>query len=168
MRMTDAPWMVVRFLVLALFFAAIISLSDWPRHRSVPEGFGVVTLSFSHGADRRAACRPATAEELAKMPPNMRRPEICPRERPPIAVEFEIDGKRMFGAEVPPSGIASDGPSRVNRSFELPAGSYELVVRMRDLPGEDFNWQGSKTAELRPADHRVIDFRADGGGFVFH
>ncbi len=166
--MSDALWMPARFAVLALFFAGVVSLSDWPRHRSVPEGVGVVTLSFSHGADRRAACRPATEEELARLPPNMRRPEICPRERPSIAVEFEIDGKRVFEADVPPSGIASDGPSRVNRSFELPAGSYELVVRMRDRPGDDFNWQGAKTVDLRAADHRVIDFRADGGGFVFH
>ena len=166
--MSDALWMPIRFAVLAVVFAGVASLSDWPRHRSVPEGFGVVSLSFGHGADRRAACRPATEEELAKMPPNMRRTEICPRERPPIVVEFEIDGKRVFEAEVPPSGIASDGPSRVHRNFELPAGSYELVIRMRDRPGDEFNWHGRQTVELRPADHRVIDFRGDGGGFVFH
>ncbi len=166
--MSDMVWMPVRFAVLALVVAAVAGLSNWPRHRSVPEGMGVVTLSFSHGADRRAACRPATEEELAKMPPNMRRTEICPRARPPIAVEFEIDGRQMFAADIPPSGIASDGPSRVHRNFELPAGTYELVVRMRDRPGEEFDWQGRKTVELKPADHRVIDFRADGGGFIFH
>lgn len=166
--MTDFVWMPVRFAVLALFIAAAVGLSDWPRHRSVPEGHGVVTLSFSHGADRRAACRPATEEELAKMPPNMRRTEICPRSRPPIAVEFEIDGSQVFAAEVPPSGIASDGPSRVHRNFELPAGTYELIVRMRDRPGDAFDWEGRKTVDLKPADHRVVDFRVDGGGFVFH
>jgi len=166
--MSEALRMAARFAVLTLFMMGVVGLSDWPRHRSVPEGMGVITLSFNHGADRRAACRAATPEELAKLPPNMRRPEICPRERPPIAVEFEIDGRRVYEASVPPSGIASDGPSRVNQRFELPAGSYALVVRMRDRPGDDFNWHGEKTVELRPADHRVIDFRGDGGGFVFH
>lgn len=166
--MSDMLWMPVRFAVLALLVAGVVTLSDRPRHRSIPEGMGVVTLSFGHGADRRAACRPATAEELAKMPPNMRRTEICPRGRPSIAVEFEIDGNEVFAAEVPPSGIAGDGPSRIHRNFELPAGNYELTVRLRDRPGDDFNWQGQKTVELKPADHRVIDFRADGGGFVFH
>jgi hypothetical protein len=102
------------------------------------------------------------------MPPNMRRTQICPRGRPSIAVEFEIDGRPVFAAEVPPSGIAGDGPSRVNRSFELPAGNYELAVRMRDRPGDEFDWEGRRTVELKPADHRVVDFRADGGGFVFH
>lgn len=166
--MSDALWMPVRFAVILAFLMGVAGLSDWPRHRSIPEGTGVVTLSFNHGADRRAACRAATPEELAKLPPNMRRPDICPRERPAIDVEFEIDGERVFEASVPPSGIASDGPSRVHQRFELPAGSHRLVVRMRDRPGEDFNWQGEQTVELRPADHRVIDFRGDGGGFVFH
>ncbi|HRP78909.1 MAG TPA: hypothetical protein PL183_07370 [Aquamicrobium sp.] len=166
--MSDALWMPLRFAVLALFIAGVAALSDWPRHRSIAEGMGVVTLSFSHGADRRAACRPATEEELAKMPPNMRRTQICPRGRPSIAVEFEIDGQPVFAAEVPPSGIAGDGPSRVNRSFELPAGSYELAVRMRDRPGDEFDWEGRRMVELKPADHRVVDFRADGGGFIFH
>ena len=166
--MSDAVWMPVRFAVLALFFAGVIVFSDWPRHRSIAENTGVVTLSFSHGADRRAACRPATEAEMAKMPPNMRRTQICPRGRPSIAVEFAIDGKPVFAAEVPPSGIAGDGPSRVNRNFELPAGTYTLAVRMRDRLGDDFDWHGEKTVELKPADHRVIDFRADGGGFIFH
>lgn len=166
--MSAAFRMAAQFAVLALVVFGVAGLSDWPRHRSLPEGLGVVTLSFGHGADRRAACRPATEEEMAKMPPNMRRTEICPRARPPIAVAFEIDGREVFAAEVPPSGIAGDGPSRVHRSFELPAGSYDLVVRLRDRPGDDFNWHGEKRIELHAADHRVIDFRSDGGGFVFH
>ena len=165
--MSDMVMMPLRFAVLALVVAGVAAFSDWPRHRSIAPGMGVVTLSFSHGADRRAACRPATADELAKMAPNMRRTEICPRARPSIAVEFEIDGEKVFAAEVPPSGIAGDGPSRVHRDFELPAGSYQLVVRMRDRPGEDFGWQAEKTVELKPADHRVVDFRPGAGGFVF-
>ena len=84
--------MAGRFAVLALVFAGVAALTDWPAHRSLPQHTGVLTLSFSHGADRKAACRKATPEELAALPPNMRRPEICPRERPPIRVEFDIDG----------------------------------------------------------------------------
>ena len=58
--MSDALLMPVRFALLALVFAGVITFSNWPRHRAIAEGVGVVTLSFSHGADRRAACRPAT------------------------------------------------------------------------------------------------------------
>lgn len=166
--MKEALKMPLRFAVLALVFMGVAALSNRPLYRSLPEGTGVLTLSFSHGADRRAACRKATPEELAKLPPNMRRPEICPRDRPPIRVEFDIDGRRMFEAEVPPSGIASDGPSRVHQRFVLPAGQYEVAVRMSERPDGDFTWHDERTVRIDPADNRVIDFRANAGGFVFH
>lgn len=166
--MREALKMAARFVVLALVFMSVAALSNRPSYRSLPEGAGVLMLSFSHGADRKAACRKATPEELAKLPPNMRRPEICPRDRPPIRVEFDIDGKRMFEADVPPSGIAGDGPSRVHRRFVLPAGSYDVAVRMRERPGDDFDWQAERSIRVDPGANRVIDFRATAGGFVFH
>ena len=166
--MSDALRMFARFIVLALVFAGVAALSDRPVHRNLPEGAGVLSLSFHHGADRSAACRPATPEELAALPPNMRRPQICPRERPSIRVELDIDGKRAFEADVPPSGIGRSGPSRVHERFVLPAGSYEIAVRMRDRPEGDFTWVDERTVEIGPADHRVIDIRTGGGGFVFH
>jgi hypothetical protein len=158
--------MLARFAVLALIFIGAASLSNWPLHRSLAEGVGVLTLSFSHGAER--ACRPATPEELAALPPNMRRPEICPRERPPVRVELDIDGVRSFEADVQPSGIGRDGPSRIHERFLLPAGDHVIAVRMRDRPGEEFSWHGAQAVRIDPAAHRVIDFRAGAGGFVFH
>jgi len=166
--MKPALAMVGCFAVLAVVFAGVAALSNWPHHRSLSEGMGVLTLSFNHGADRKAGCRKATPEELAALPPNMRRPEICPRERPAVRVELDIDGERAFAADVAPSGIAGDGPSRIHERFVLPVGSYEITVRMRDRPGETFDWQVARNLEIGPADHRVIDFRADAGGFAFH
>lgn len=166
--MKSAFAMIGRFAVLAFVFAGVAALSDRPRHRSLPESVGVLTLSFSHGADRKAACRKATPEELAALPPNMRRPEICPRARPSIRVEFDVNGDRFFEADVPPSGIAGDGPSRVHQRFVLPTGNHNVAVRMRDRAGETFDWEALRSLEIDTADHRVIDFRADAGGFVFH
>jgi len=37
-----------------------------------------------------------------------------------------------------------------------------------DRPGEEFNWRGAQAVRIGPADHRVIDFRAAAGGFIFH
>ena len=160
--------MAGRFAALAIVFAGVAALSDQPAHRSLPEGVGVLTLSFSHGADRRAACRKATPEELADLPPNMRRPEVCPRGRPPIRVELDIDGSAALRADVPPSGIAGDGPSRVHHRFMLAAGTHTIDVRMQDRPGPGFSFQSSRTLEVPAAGHRVVDFRANAGGFVFH
>ena len=166
--MSQALKLLARFAVLVLVFAGAAVLSNRPVYRSLPEGTGLLTLSFSHGADRKAACRKATPEELAELPPNMRRPEICPRGRPPIRVEFDVDGKRVFEADVPPSGIAGDGPSRVHRRLVLPAGSYAVAVRMREQPEGDFAWHAERAIRLEPGASRVIDFRAAAGGFVFH
>jgi hypothetical protein len=166
--MRQALAMIARFAALALVFMGVAALSNRPVYKSLPDDTGMLTLSFSHGADRKAACRKATPEELVKLPPNMRRPEICPRGRPPIRVEFDIDGKRMFEAEVPPSGIAGDGPSRVHQRFLLPAGSHDVAVRMGEGQEGGFDWRAERTIRIEPAANRVIDFRADAGGFVFH
>jgi hypothetical protein len=158
-----------RFLVLTAVVLGVAAFSDWPRYRAVPKGIGYLTLSFSHGADRRAACRKLSPEEIAELPPNMRRKEICPRERPSIHVELEVNDETFFEAEVPPSGIAGDGPSRVFKRFELPEGRYEIEVHMRDRPGRDaFDYSAERDLHIEAAANRVIDFRPEAGGFVFY
>jgi hypothetical protein len=159
----------LRFLVLTAVFLGVAAFSNWPRYRATPEGVGHLTLSFSHGADRRAACRRLSAEELAELPPNMRRTEICPRERPPVYVELKVDDETLFKAEVPPSGIAGDGPSRVFQRFQLPDGEYEVEVHLRDRLGDEgFNYSAEKRVTIEAAANRVIDFRPEAGGFVFY
>lgn len=85
-----------------------------------------------------------------------------------MRVEFDIDGETAFAADVAPSGIAGDGPSRIHERFVLPAGSYEIAIRMRDRPSEAYDWEASQTVQIGSADDRVVDFRPDAGGFVFH
>lgn len=53
--MRQALGMIARFAVLALVFMAVAALSNRPLYRSLPDDTGVLTLSFSHGADRKAA-----------------------------------------------------------------------------------------------------------------
>lgn len=166
--MRSAAAHALRFAVLAALFAGVAALSDRPTYRSLPEGAAVLKLSFVHGADRKAACRKLSAEEIAALPPNMRRPQLCPRERPPLYVELDVDGRRLYAAELPPSGIAGDGPSRLYERFVLPAGSHEVAVRLRDtVRSEGFDWQAARRIDLAPADSRAIDFRPAAGGFVF-
>lgn len=159
-----------RLVMLTFAVVGVAVFSDWPAYRSLPEATGLLTLSFSHGADRKAACRRRTADELAALPPNMRRAEVCPRQRPTVYVELDVDGARLYSAQLPPTGIAGDGPSRVYERFPLPAGSYDVAVRLRENPGAstEFDYTAERTIELQPADHRVIDFRPEAGGFVFH
>ncbi|WP_324754140.1 hypothetical protein [Roseovarius sp. Pro17] len=142
-------------------------MSASPSWRNAPENMALLRLSFTHSGDRSASCRDRTPEELAKLPPNMRAPQICDRRRPPIYVELEVDGAPFYAAQTAPSGLAGSGPSRLYERLLLPAGTHDLTVRMRDNPASDaFGYEATRKVELHPGQSFVIDFRKD-SGFIF-
>ena len=160
--------LVGQFAVIAALFAAVAWLSDHPTYRQIPEGSAVMMLTFVHGADRRGECRRLSPEEIAKLPPNMRRVQDCPRGRRPIYVELDIDGHNIYRANLPPTGIAGDGPSRVYQRFVLPAKTYDVAVRMRDTARTaGFDHERRGRVELSPEQMFVIDYNAETGGFIF-
>lgn len=165
--MTRTMQRVTGFVATLAIVAGAAVLSAWPSFRALPEGMAVVKLSFSHGAPRK--CRPMTEEELAKLPLNMRRKEVCDRERPPIYLEFDLDGAAVLAETLPASGIAGDGPSRIYRRFVVSAGRHEVAIRLRETPGGDaFEYISQRAVELTPAQIFVIDFRPVDGGFVYN
>jgi hypothetical protein len=154
--------------VFVVLCAGVAALADWPRYYQIPAGSGIIKLSFTHGSNRQAECRRRTPEELAKLPPNMRKPLDCPRTRGPVYVEFDLDGRTIYSASLPPSGLSGDGPSRLYRRFVVPAGPHTVEVRMRDTPRrEGFDHAKSGTIVLAADENFVIDFRAEAQGFVF-
>ena len=157
-----------RFAVIATLFAAVAWFSDHPAYRQIPEGSAVMMLTFVHGADRRGECRRLSPEEIAKLPPNMRRVQDCPRARRPIYVELDVDGRNVYRASLPPTGIAGDGPSRVYQRFVLPARAYDLTARMRDTArSEGFDHERRDTIDLVAGQLLVIDYRPESGEFIF-
>jgi hypothetical protein len=154
--------------VFAALAAGAAVFADWPRYHQIPPGSAVIKLSFTHGSNRQAECRRRTAEELTRLPPNMRKPLECPRKRGSLYVELDLDGQRIYQASLPPSGISGDGPSRVYQRFVVPAGHHALAVRMRDTPREEgFDYAKSGLIVLAPEDNVVVDFRTEASGFVF-
>lgn len=160
--------LIGQFAVILLLFSAVAAFANWPIYRQVPEGHAVIVLTFVHGADRKAECRTRSAEEIAKLPPNMRRVQDCPRGRRPIYVELDLSGNSLIRATLPPTGIAGDGHSRVYRRFVVPAGQYEIAARMRDTPRtEGFDHERKESVTLASDQMFVVDFRSESGGFVF-
>lgn len=152
---------------LTVFFAGCAWLSTWPVYQQIPTGSAVIKLSFTHGADRSSECRRLSPEELAKLPPNMRKPISCPRERRPLVAEFEIDGIVAFAETLPPTGLSGDGPSRVYRRFVVPAGAHRLAARLRDTPRADgFDHTITRDVTLSQNQSLAIDFRPELGGFI--
>ena len=87
--------------------------SRWPAYRHLAADQALIKLSFTHAGKRVAECRQLSAEELAKLPPNMRAPMKCARERAPVRVEVDIDGAPAFRHVAAPSGLSKDGASAV-------------------------------------------------------
>ena len=157
-----------QFAVILLLFAGVAALADWPIYRQIPPGYGVIMLTFLHGANRLTECRRLSAQEIAKLPPNMRRVQDCPRGRRPVEVELDINGRAAYRASLPPTGIAGDGPSRAYQRFVVPQGDYDLAVRMRDTGrSEGFDHIGKARVALASEQMLVIDFRSETGEFVF-
>jgi hypothetical protein len=156
---TPAAWLG-QFALYGLFAAVIGLFSQWPSYRHLADDQALITLSFSYTGQPVSDCRPQTPAELAKLPANMRAPLRCPRERSPITVELDVDGRPALQHTAQPSGLSHDGAASVFRRLTLPAGPHRIAVRMNDdarRPGV-FVHQREATVTLKPAQILVIDF----------
>ena len=155
---------------LALYvplMALIGYFSSAPKFSPVGADEALLRLSFIHAAQRKQPCRERSAEELAKLAPNMRAQQVCPRARSPVMVEIELDGRPLYRIVAPPAGLAADGASTVYRRLSVPAGRHEIRARLSDNSQGEFNYVAERTVELAAGRVLLIDFNATAGGFVF-
>ncbi len=153
--------------LFALFALFIGVFSSWPRYQALPPDQALVKVSFIHHGQRVATCRPYTADELAKLQPNMRAPMKCGRERSPVTVEVDLDGATVYRHVAAPSGLSRDGASSVYHSIAVPAGEHRIAVRLKDSAGaQAFTHTRDATLTLKPAQILVIDFDQEKGGIT--
>jgi hypothetical protein len=119
-------------LAYGLFVGIVGYFSSAPAYVHLDPELALIKLSFSHAGQTRGECRRRTDEELARLAPNMRTPYDCPRERSPITVALELDGKPLYAAELPPTGFTRDGASTVYQRFPVAAGTHRLRARLKD------------------------------------
>jgi len=170
--MTDRPIRRLRHVVAGgvISVAVVLGtavLSAWPEWQSLPEGHAVLRLSFTHSGARN--CRDRTESELAALPKNMRKTQVCDRRRAPVSVTLNIDDRTVLDRELPPSGLAGSGPSRIYERINLPTGRHSLAVQLRDDPAaETYTHQAVFDIQAEPGDSIAIDFTAAKGGFFLH
>ena len=88
-----APMTLLGQVLLYALFAVVIGVfSRWPAYQPLAPDQAMIKLSFSHHGKPVSECRQASAAELAKLPPNMRAPLRCPRERSPVTIELIMAG----------------------------------------------------------------------------
>ena len=167
--MKRVPRCMIRAAMFAAFMAPVGYFSTSPVYSPLTPGEAVIKLSFAHQGRVAGECRQRSAEELAKLPPNMRAPLDCARRRAPVRVQLEIDGSLRLDRSIAPSGLSGDGASYLYERFVVPAGEHRLQVRLGDRSdGEGFDYQRSDTVRLRERQVLVIDFDAQHGGFELH
>ena len=143
-------------------FAGIVGLlSVWPRYELVDQEKAVISLTFSHAGKRIGECRTLTQEDLNKLPPNMRKPADCPRERHPIRVVLRADDVVLYDEVHAPSGIWSDGKANVYRRLEVSTGKHSVFVGMNDSGSSgdrEFNYDATASIDLVPGRNLVVSF----------
>jgi len=164
------PWLSypLQAACYAAFVAVVGYFSTSPPYGALPPGEALVKLSFQHAGQRKAPCRERSAEELAKLAPNMRAAQVCERERAPVAVAVTMDGKPLFTVVAPPTGLSRDGASTVYRRLAVPAGEHHFVAKLKDTADGDYAFVGDRTIDLKPGRILVIDFDPKEGGWLFH
>lgn len=140
-------------------------LSAAPDYQYADPELAALKLSFSHATQRVEPCVRLTPEQIAELAPNMRRPEVCGRERQPLTVELDIDGKTVLHLIAPPSGLWSDGAASVYETLSLTPGQHHLAVRMRDNDNHSaWNYTYAANVQMQAGRYVTVSFKS--GSFV--
>ena len=166
--MADIDNRPLRFLLQAfnysLFMGLIWFFSNSPSVSLIGENEARITIAFAHAGQLREPCRMLSQEELNKLAPNMRKIDDCPRERSPVVIEAELDGKSVYSASLPPPGLFGDGGVDVFYSAKIPAGQHQLDMKMNDsVRVEGFNHQFARQVTVEPAQILLIAFDSKSG-----
>jgi hypothetical protein len=158
---------VGQFVAYAAFVAGIGLFSAWPEYRMLEENEAFVSVSFSHAAERIGECRELTQDELNELPPNMRKPNSCPRERHSTYLELRANNDVILSANLLPSGIWEDGKANIYNRTTMKAGIYQLFIGMNDSGSTDrFDYELSVEVDLKPGQNLVVGFDGLSNSFV--
>lgn len=163
-----AAWLG-QVLLYGLFALAIGVFSQWPPYRHLGENEALIKVSFTRVGKPVGDCRTLGADELAKLPPNMRQATVCPRERSPVTIDVSLDGRTVLARSAQPGGVARDGASALYERLVVPAGEHRIAVRFSDdVRTRQAPHTREATVRLAPGQVLVIDFDAAKGGITLN
>ena len=165
--MRSAMRYLLQILAYAGFAFIVGYLSFWPRYDYGDVDMATVKVSLSHAAERVKPCVQLTPQQIAELPPNMRRTQMCERERLPLLLQLEVDGEITLDLEARPAGLWADGPASIYERFDLPPGAHQITARLRDTARTD-GWDYTLTEDvvLEAGRYLTITFKPETGGFA--
>jgi len=150
----------------SVFMGLIWYLSTSPVYRQLEDNQAVLTISFAHAGEIKEPCQKRTQKELMALPPNMRAPMNCSRERSPIVIEALLDGLPMYAHTAEAPGLFNDSGVDIYHSVKISAGSHHLAIKMDDsVLKEGFDYTFSQDINIKPAQILLVGFEY-GRGFV--
>jgi hypothetical protein len=138
------------------FSAAVAVFSQWPSFAPIAPDHGELKLSMSRLTERSEPCVQLTYEELMSLPPNMRQPERCVRERSMAALLVHANGRELLRTEIRPAGLHRDGRAYLFASWHLPAGDYTLHLQLNDGPGDEHHHEHTLPLTLSPGSSALL------------
>lgn len=154
-------------LLYAAFALVVGHFSHSPAHALRAADEGLLRLSFSHPGKFSTDCRKRSAEELAKLQPQMRAAEDCKRERSAVHVQVAVDGQSLIDEKFSPAGLSRDGAASGYRRLPLPAGRHTIAVSVNDdLRNAEPGWRDEKVMDVAAGQVVLIDFKPGEGGVV--
>jgi len=126
-------------IVIALPVLLIGYFSQKPEYGFNSPNEAELVVSFRYTSRKTHPCTDKELKRLTKerrnRPKHMRSAkQICgSRERVPVKVTVDIDGKTMFDRLVHPAGITHDSACYLFKRLIVPAGEHELRVTLAEI-----------------------------------
>ncbi len=159
---------ILQMLNYFIFMALVWYFSIAPPYHQLEDNQAVITLTMAHESVRVEECTKRSHEELAKLPPNMRIPMDCPRERSPITVELLLDDKPIVKKLVKAPGLYEDQAVNIYHSVKVNSGDHNLVVWMNDdVNREGYTYRHEQKLTLQPEQLLVVEFDNGAKKFTF-
>lgn len=150
-------------LVLAGVVWFVSELPYRPPHGAGPE----LVVSFVH-AGAVLEPRALTAEERARRLPHMRAQANVARERAPVRLRVQVDGRTVADESFRPHGLAKDGASVAVVRLPVTAGERTVRIGLADTADpEAWTREWAETVRFEPGRRRVVLFDAR-TGFSLH
>ncbi|MDH5765583.1 MAG: hypothetical protein OEZ38_06150 [Gammaproteobacteria bacterium] len=162
---------VIRYILQAinysLFMALIWYFSTSPVYRQLADDEAILTISFAHAGEIKEPCVKRTQKELMALPPNMRAPMNCSRERSPIVIEMMFDGEPLYSETAEAPGLYNDSGVDIYHSVKVSAGKHHLAIRMDDsVLKEGFTHVFEQDVDIKPAQILLVGFNPSKGFIV--
>jgi len=157
----------LQILNYTMFMGLVWYFSIYPPYQRLEDNQAMITFTMSHVGKHVTECKKTSYEELMKLPPNMRKPMDCPRERSPVIMELLLDDEVIYSHTAQPVGLYKDQGIDVYEDIKVPAGRYNIKAWVNDdVKVEGPIYKHEQDIDIKEEQHLVIQFESGINGFT--